>query len=111
MSDTRHAPLTASEVATLVEHARTYDDNTGVDMGPRSVWASTKLIRRAGIEIGRLRSDKADLLAACELCDRCITEIKEVPRGWDSGANRQNLIFARGDVRAAIAKAKEASCH
>ncbi len=46
-----------------------------------------------------------ELLAACEMCERIITEIKEVPGGWDSGANRQNLIASRHYIRDAIAKA------
>lgn len=113
MSDT-HTPLTASQVATLVEHGRTYDGATGIGMGPRTAWAGVKLVRKAGVEIDILRSEKADLLAACE--DKAVqlealsTKLAPNPPGHVDYINKADAaewaaLLAR-ELRAAVAKAK-----
>ncbi len=104
MSDTRHTATPWIEDGGLTicsegaRVGRVYPKIARLEVGADH-GANMKFIVRAC-------NSHADLLAACELCERIITEIKEVAGGWDSGANRQNLIVARDDLRAAIAKAK-----
>ena len=109
MSDTKHTPLTEHEMATLVEHGRTVNDNTGVDMGPRCVMAGVELIRKAGVEVGRLQAINGVLLAACQ----GMLESFELAVGEGSPLSGISKDSLRGfffgepyNARAAIAQAK-----
>lgn len=103
MGETKHTP--GLDVSARIEDRGSTHAQVGVFQNGGKAGILIVDAKYADEVVGLLNA-ATDLLAACKLCERIITEIKEVPKGWESGANRQNLIFARYDLLAAIASAE-----